>query len=549
MAEALTSLPGPGRGGRFVEDRLSALVLALGLVAVALVAYFDLRTNLPFSDEYARRWTVEQLVAGHGIQLWGRTTNLVQTALSAVPALLHTPPNVWRLPGVPFLAMQGAFVGLIAARLGATRFWAAIAGAAVVCDPMNLSLSTGIMTETCYAGLVLAALWLSLRWISDEKSRWLCVLLAVLATSQRQQGLAVAVIVPAGLVLVSRRRRINLPDYLAVAALWVGTAAALLISGRLAESTTLRAATQSNRAIGVVSHHLIGLPFAIYATASLVPMLGLFLLPLAGGLLYPGASSERASRFGLLAAALAILGLVFAWTVLIPERGSIFPGAIFDYRGLGQIFNAGPKPALLAGPVFLGLDILVSAVVVLALIWRRRDWNSSRLGPEGTVLILFAASQLAFVLFQGQVFDRYYLVIAAAIIPIIAAAVSRSSIGMRGPRVTAARLWAVGVVVLGVGYYVAGEQDYIAWLTARDSAARIAYQTARPWQVSAGFETDAENVWIPAVDDPTAELPGTVDAQPKLTLVFADPTDPRPGVSYQSLAAGRIVIIPGAVRP
>jgi hypothetical protein len=52
-------------------------------VAIALVGFFDVQSNVTMVDEYARRWTIEQLVAGRGIQLWGTSPNLVLAARRA----------------------------------------------------------------------------------------------------------------------------------------------------------------------------------------------------------------------------------------------------------------------------------------------------------------------------------------------------------------------------------------------------------------------------------------------------------------------------------
>jgi hypothetical protein len=62
-----------------------------------------------------------------------------------------------------------------------------------------------------------------------------------------------------------------------------------------------------------------------------------------------------------------------------------------------------------------------------------------------------------------------------------------------------------------------------------------------PSEVEGGYEETAQNVWVPAANDPT--LPRDVDKHPMIYLIFAGPDDPRPGVSYSSLAPGRIILI------
>jgi hypothetical protein len=94
------------------------VVGAAAAVAVLLVGFFELQTSLPLLDEYARRWSIQQLVAGHGFQSLGSSPQIVQLLLSAPLALLKTDPPVWRLTSLPFIAMQGVFCVLIARDLG-----------------------------------------------------------------------------------------------------------------------------------------------------------------------------------------------------------------------------------------------------------------------------------------------------------------------------------------------------------------------------------------------------------------------------------------------
>jgi len=88
------------------------------------------------------------------------------------------------------------------------------------------------------------------------------------------------------------------------------------------------------------------------------------------------------------------------------------------------------------------------------------------------------------------------------------------------------------------------DRDYLAWQGARDRAAQLAYQSVRPDQVQAGFEANAVYVEIPSYGR-TGLANGfaiTGPAHPVITLRFALPGDPRPGVSYWSLAPGKIIL-------
>jgi hypothetical protein len=134
---------------------------------------------------------------------------------------------------------------------------------------------------------------------------------------------------------------------------------------------------------------------------------------------------------------------------------------------------------------------------------------------------------------------------AALLIPVLAALASRTT----RPRLALG--WALAVAVAGLVLYAVGQQDYEAWQAARDEASRIAYQHVPPDQVYAGYEPQALYVAIPEYDQlgPNADVNGMRNflilgpASPRIVLNFAAADDPRPGVSYGSLASGRIVIL------
>jgi hypothetical protein len=90
--------------------------------------------------------------------------------------------------------------------------------------------------------------------------------------------------------------------------------------------------------------------------------------------------------------------------------------------------------------------------------------------------------------------------------------------------------------------YTVGEQDFVAWEQARDGAAQMAYAQASVDDVGAGFEETAVRIWIPAMDAPGAGLPRAVRDHPRWVLVTAAPDDPRPGVAYNSISPGKVVI-------
>jgi hypothetical protein len=152
-------------------------------------------------------------------------------------------------------------------------------------------------------------------------------------------------------------------------------------------------------------------------------------------------------------------------------------------------------------------------------------------------MVLLAVVEILPVFAYTVAYDRFYMQIVAPLAPVAA-----SLISVRAGRAWPARAWALGSLLLLLGFYAVGEQDYLAWHVARAEAARIAYQTYPPWEVAGGFEEESQHVWIPAMAYPPGTLPGAVSSCPKAYLAWAKPGDPRPGASYQSLFPGRIVV-------
>jgi len=143
---------------------------------------------------------------------------------------------------------------------------------------------------------------------------------------------------------------------------------------------------------------------------------------------------------------------------------------------------------------------------------------------------------MVFIVGHGNLFDRYYLAMILPLVPIVAAAAAPAGVA------PAAIAWAALATAGSLALYAIGTQDYIAWQVARHRVAQMAYAQAPVDQVDAGFEEVAENIWLPADEDPTGRLPRAVAANPQFELVFAGPDDSRPGANYSSLGSGRIVI-------
>jgi hypothetical protein len=262
----------------------------------------------------------------------------------------------------------------------------------------------------------------------------------------------------------------------------------------------------------------------------------LLLLPFGVGLLKRAPEElRRLSRAEMIPVAIAFAGFVGA-IKLVALHGSFLPGVTFGPWGLGPPSVDGTKVELFPIPLLLPLEVVALVAALVLLIWRRRAWEPSLLGTAGIMLAALSISQFLPLLAYAGFFDRYFVPVAAPLSPLVAAMVSTSDLR---PRLSA--LAAVFFLSVGVLIYVVGQQDYTSWQAARDTATRRAYTIAPASEVDAGYEKTAENIWVPAANDRT--LPQAVDKIPVIYLVFAGPDDSRPGVSYSSLAPGRIVIL------
>ena len=511
---------------RLAVDLPSTTILTLAAAGLAALVIFDLSPPLAFNDDWMYSWSVRQLVAGHGLHSFPESTALAlaQVIWGAAFSLGHADQRLLRLSVVPLVFLTGWCSYRLAQRLGADRFWSLVAGAALLASPLFMANATSFMSDNFYVGLVMAVALAGLSWIANGRWRWLCVALLVLAPLQRQVGLALVPALTLGLLLW-KRPTWGRPDSLALAAIWILPPAVLLAAGRLAVSQPL---------YSVVGPSQLNIGHAIFP---LPAMLGLALIPFGAALAFRPAAPGRESGWSLAWAGLGVVGAI-GCLVDLAQFGMTFPGNVLSPLGFTAILS-GSKPPIFPGPVFRALEIAAVATFVLLFLLRRRWWTPRALGPDAFLLVLISASQfLPLLAVQLFIYDRYFFPVIAPLVPVIAAVAARAH------HQGAARAWATAAIAGGLLLYVIGEQDYLAWQAARDRAALLAYRSAPPGQVQAGFEANAVYVELP-----TYERTGHADlfailgpAHPQITLLFASAVDPRPGVSYSSLAPGRIVL-------
>jgi hypothetical protein len=514
--------------GRFwlAADLPSAAILTLAVTALVALIVFDLSPPLAFNDDWMYTWSVRQLLAGHGLHSFPESTALalVQVVWGAAFSLGHPDERLLRLSVVPVVFLTAWCSYRLARRLGADRFWSLVAGATLLAMPLFMTNATSFMSDNFYVGLVMAAALTGVAWITGGRWRWLCVALLIMAPLQRQVGIALVPALTLGLLLWKRPTWTR-SDSLAVVAIWTLPAAALVVAGRLTVSQPLYAVVGPS-------------PFNIgHAIFPLPAMLGLALIPFLAALALRPPAPSRESGWSLMSAALGVVGAIGCLVDLL-QFGMTFPGNVFSPLGFAAILS-GSKPPIFAGPVFRAIEIAAVTTFVFLFVLRRRWWTPRAHPPEALFLVLIAALQfLPLLAVQWFIYDRYYFPVIAPLIPLVAALAARAN------HQRAAKAWATVAIAAGLTLYVVGQQDYVAWQAARDRAARLVYQTVSPDQVQAGFEANAVYVELPSY-----ERSGRADffavlgpAHPEITLLFAPAGDPRPGVSYSSLAPGKIVL-------
>jgi len=508
-------------------------VLTLAAIGLVALVIFDLSPPLAFNDDWMYAWSVRQLLAGHGLHSFPESTALalVQVLWAAVFSVGHADQRLLRLSVVPFVALTGWCSYWLARRLGADRFWALVAGTTLLAMPLFMANATTFMSDNVYVGLVMAIALTGLTWITGGRWRWLCVALLLLAPLQRQVGLALVPAVTLGLLLW-KRPTWSRSDSLALAAIWTLPAFAVVVAGRLVVNQPL---------YSVVGTWNLDIGHAIFPLPAL---LGLALIPFGAALAFRRAAPGRESGWSMASAALGVVGAI-GCLVDLGQFGMTFPGNVLSPLGFTAILS-GAKPPIFSGLVFRALEIAAVTTFVLLFILRRRSWTPRALGAEAQVLVLIGASQLLPLLVVNLfVYDRYFLPVIAPLVPLVAVVATRAL------HQRAARSWALAAIAAGLALYVVGEQDYLAWQAARDRAALLAYRTAPAVEVQAGFEANAAYVELPSY-----ERTGRADlfailgpTHPQITLLFASASDPRPGISYSSLASGRIVLAHPSPQP
>ena len=523
----------------FVRKPLLVIFGFIGVVALGFLIWFDLGPPLAFNDDFLFAWSVRQLAAGHGFRVLPEQAPLatVQVVWGTLVSLGRADPRILRLSAVPFVLLAAGAVYYLSRHLGANREWALLGSVSLLLTPFFLSVATSFMTDAFYAGLLMAAAVAGVCWVEGGRMRWTCCTFMLLAALERQNGVALALALTAGLLAARSKRSVSRSEWLTLGGLWLAGGLVLALPSLLGLHTG------AHRLTALLTANPLRL---LRATTFFAPALGLVLAPFLVALIFSKRQRAVRSWSGLVPVVLAEIGVLNLGVAIATayQVGTSY----FSATALNPTTLFGQKPAVYPLALFVLVQLIVLATFLAILIGHRAEWMLQRLGQAAIFLLVLSGTQLLIML-QGDVYDRYFIPVIAPLIPLVAVVASRTS----RPKLAAG--WACASLGLWLGLYVIGEQDYQAWEVARDEAARMAYQRVSPSQVDAGYEANAVYWELPLYDRtnvPVGAQPSDVYGEPsmvgppnpRLRLYFARPTDPRPGVSYSSAAPGRVVIAP-----
>lgn len=459
---------------------------------------------------------------------------LPQIVVGAVVAFGTHDRAALRASTLPFVALLALATALLTRTLTSRWRWAALAAAAAVASPLVAIDATSYMSDVPYLALEMGAFAAFYRWRESRRGLWIAATACVLATVQRQFGILLAPVLLVAVLLEPGRTRRDIAVAAAGAMLSVAMLAGVGMSG-------IAPAAQGNR-LSALAHLpvIYGFPVLMFAPGTI----GLSLLPL-----LPLLFTRRSARPSRWAAPAALALLPWAAFTVILTGGAVLPGNLFSAVTFANTPIAGSMPHLIPGPLMLVISA-ASVAVALALVYHLGSWSAGHWRAAAPLLAVAATQLLTLVPEGGYPIDRYFMPVAAPLVPLAIAAVAPIATQLRF-RLT------VGLTAIALVGFVAGEQDYAAWQAARDAAARAAYRVASPTEVFAGYEADAVYADVPNFDRTGRTLSNEADTtrrdfdtqgpeHPRLIVEVVSPSDPRPGYSYWSLAPGKLIVVQAA---
>lgn len=477
--------------------------LIVAAVFLAVIWLVPPRGDFPLNDDWIYAKVTRHLVetGAYEPNLYGDPTFILQAAWGALfVKVFGFSFNALRLSTLP-LALAGAWGAVWCAREAGVRGrWAALAGLAVLVNPIYLNLSYTYMTDVPFLALATLSGGAFLRSMRTPRVRWVWIgsTLAVASFFIRQFGVLVPVayLVTRGIQMWGRGRPIRWSELSATIVPWIFGLSVLSVLPTGGAGIPM---SWDWDALGSTLAGRVGTMAKFLAES--VTYMGLFLAPLlvlvATSMLFRKYAMKRAGWVAFISCVAAIL-LLTVWAR--PQRLPYLGNVLYDL-GVGPLLLPGMVEGWhIAAPVRIGngwwpitaaaivlASIFVVRSVPLAINALKRNRRAGDAGPSyvSLFLVLWGLGMIAVLILppiQAR-FDRYLLM---ALPPcVVLAALWADRLRVRPS------LWTAGVLTaLGLVFSVICLQDYLAWNRARwEGLDRLMARDDVPLdQINGGYE-------------------------------------------------------------
>ena len=479
--------------------RVAAPLLAIQALTVAVVWPAG---DFPLNDDWVYAKMLNTLVDEGRVEIhpYTQAYALVQLLLAAPLAAAFGFSFTLLRVVILVLAFLAAWATALCGRaLGLPRTAAIACGALLLCNPLFMNLSYTYMTDVPFMACMVFACLCYLRSLRIGAWQWVLLgtLLSIAAFFSRQFGVLISLSFAVTQILFFRaaRRRTTLAAACALALPW---ACALLGTG-LAHAGKGRLFLASQALPGYLDPGTIGVVGVVLFSGVLT--LGLFLLPVAAGIVWP--RRGRKARWVSLGTAVALALLLTRDPRPLPRLpnmlrnlgvGPLLLRDIYDIRHPWSPQSLGPVPLWI-----VTLLALAAAAISAGALWHactgprrpRRSISIARIGAsrfrcmQNTFLVVLAAMLVLAPLNPKALvyYDRYLVPAMIPLALVLAGSLPPPRrVGVFRPVAFACTLFFVFSIVC--------LHDYMAWNRARWQAIerlRTEYH-ARDTQIDAGYE-------------------------------------------------------------
>lgn len=474
-----------------------ALLLAYGLMALVLSPAY----NWPVIDSWAFAWSVRELLETGRLYIvdWGAMSQLAHLGWGVLASWLAGFSFAVLNASTFLLSLTAVLASYALLReLGLEPGLSLLGAVVLLVNPAHVLLSYSYMTDVPFLAWLSLALWMYARGVRRGGMVWygLGAVFAGLAVLVRQNGIVLPAALGAYLLWAWSRRRRPFPWREVLAGILL-PALALVVLMLLPRLGVMPA--RANALLWIERELSIGELFA--KLFRLLLYMGLFLLPITAAAGVRIFLSREGWREAWVPVAFTVLaGAGALWQFFHPYRlpyiGTwrmmpYYP-AVWTPFGTGSPgeWLAGQREMLFSYRFWIIITAL-SCVGVGLLLWPALRRRSSRPGgdedwPAGLLWLVMAANLASVVLFRGEIYERYLLVVL----------VPAAALFLRAVQQMKARpVWPLAGVLLAVylAFSLALTAEFVGWNGAAWRAAeRLSAQGVPLDHLDGGF---AWNGW------------------------------------------------------